>query len=82
MKNIDIKSLLIGGLLASTIFFGVAATSPTDKWDDKQLWKFKYTDNTTKGMLDDGDANGWEPFGWHWKDDKKRYVIAFRKRIK
>ena len=40
MKNIDIKSLLIGGLLASTIFFGVAATSPTDKWDDKQLWKF------------------------------------------
>ena len=38
MKNIDIKSIIIGALLTSTIFLGVAATSPTDKWDDKQQW--------------------------------------------
>ena len=38
MKSIDIKSLFIGALLTSTIFLGVAATSPTDKWDDKQEW--------------------------------------------
>ncbi len=49
MKNIDIKSLLIGGLLSSTIFLSVAAV-PKDtgnsfridapekcqEWDDKQ----------------------------------------------
>ena len=54
MKNIDIKSLLIGGLLASTILLGVAAV-PKDtgnsfridvpekhqEWDDKQVWYVK-----------------------------------------
>ena len=53
MKNIDIKSLIIGVLLTSTIFLGVAATSPTDKWDGEQKW-----------VVDDfriGKA-GWEPF--------------------
>ena len=39
MKNIDIKSIIIGALLTSTIFLGVAATSPTDKWDEKQRWE-------------------------------------------
>ena len=38
MKDIGTKSLIIGALLTSTIFLGVAATSPTDKWDDKQEW--------------------------------------------
>ena len=38
MKTIDVKLLLIGILLASTIFLGIAATSPTDKWDPNQ-WK-------------------------------------------
>ena len=38
MKSIDIKSLLIGSLLALTIFLGVAATGPADKWDEKQQW--------------------------------------------
>ena len=55
MKNIDIKSLLIGGLLASTIFLGIAAAVPKDtgnrfridapekhqEWDDKQAWYVK-----------------------------------------
>ena len=40
MKSIDIKSLLIGTLLASTVFLGVAATSSGDKgrWDTSQKW--------------------------------------------
>jgi len=38
MKNIDIKSLIIGALLTSTIFIGVAATGKRDKWDDEQKW--------------------------------------------
>ena len=31
MKNIDIKSIIIGALLTSAIFLGVAATSKEDK---------------------------------------------------
>jgi len=38
MKSIDVKSLLIGALLTSTIFLGVAATGPFEKWDEKQRW--------------------------------------------
>jgi len=38
MKTIDVKSLLIGIPPASTLFLGIAATSPTDKWDPNQ-WK-------------------------------------------
>ena len=51
MKSIDVKSLLIGALLTSTIFLGVAAV-PKDtgnsfridapekhqEWDGKQVW--------------------------------------------
>jgi len=39
MKNIDVKSLIIGALLTSTIFLGVAATGTTDKWDVNQKWE-------------------------------------------
>ena len=51
MKSIDIKSLIIGVLLTSTIFLGVAAVVPKDtgklfdgragkgmQWDDNQVW--------------------------------------------
>jgi hypothetical protein len=43
MKSIDIKSLLIGILLTSTVIFGVAATSKTDgqTWDKEQQWEIK-----------------------------------------
>jgi len=44
LKSIDGKSLLIGGLLASTIFFAMGATGPVDKWDDKQEWHVKIYD--------------------------------------
>ena len=55
MKNIDIKSLIIGALLTSTIVLGVAATSPTDKWDNNQVWHVKKN-------VDVGSGEGWEPF--------------------
>ena len=51
MENINIKSLIIGALLTSTIFLGVAAVPirPNDTgsaktpraWDDKQVWYVK-----------------------------------------
>ena len=57
MKNIDIKSLIIGALLTSTIFLGVAATSQTDKWDDKQEWDLKpISSKDIKTHI------GWEPY--------------------
>ena len=89
MKNIDTKSLVIGVLLTSTIFLGVAAVVPKDtgdnggqdKWDDKQVW---YVER--RGWDGQpGEANrltnrlqpqGFEPFT---ATDKS---IFFRKRIK
>ena len=81
LKSIDGKSLLIGGLLASTIFFAVGATSPTDKWDDQQIW---HTETTNKFYGD----KGWEPFAYD--HDAVRIVdgnpikggIIWRKRFK
>ena len=61
MKIIDIKSLIIGALLTSTIFLGIAATpsgtgtaKDASVWDGDQLW-----------TVDDFDIAkaGWEPFG-------------------
>ena len=39
MKTLDVKSLLIGALLVSTIFLGVAATGMGDKWSQAQQWE-------------------------------------------
>ena len=75
MKNIDIKSLIIGALLTSTIFLGVAATSPTDKWDNNQKWEIK-TDNDPD--IRQGRIGGFEPFGY---SSPSRAVI-YRKRVK
>ena len=74
MKNIDIKSLIIGALLTSTIFLGVAATSPTDKWDKGQLWQVSsYHELKNK-------TQGWEPLAVETSDGKTRYY--YRRRIK
>ena len=50
MKSIDVKSLIIGALLTSTIFLGVAAApsgtgtvKDASVWDDKQEWEIKRT---------------------------------------
>ena len=45
LKSIDGKSLLIGGLLASTVFFAMGATGPADKWDDEQSWQVISVEN-------------------------------------
>ena len=39
IKSIDGKSMLIGCLLACTIFFAMGATDAPNKWDDKQQWE-------------------------------------------
>ena len=73
MKNIDVKSLLIGVLLTSTIFLGIAATGPTDKWDSEQKWKIQ----TSNGF---GIPEGWEPFGYDSQDQQDPFL--HRRRIK
>ncbi|MDP7011189.1 MAG: hypothetical protein QF685_07410 [Verrucomicrobiota bacterium] len=55
MKSIDIRSLIIGVFLTSTIFLGVAATGTTDNWDAKQNWEWK------EWRVGDGIPKGWEP---------------------
>ena len=69
IKSIAVNSLLIGGLLASTIFFSTGCTSPTNKWDDKQEWIVK-SSNQPEG------ETGWEPFA------EKDGRIVLRKRVK
>ena len=76
MKTIDIKSLLIGALLTTTIFLGVAATSPTDKWDGNQVWELKRMELSYKEEIVKQLTLGHEPFA---ATDKS---IFFRKRIK
>ena len=83
MKPIDIKSLIIGALLTSTIFLGVAATSTTDKWDDKQEWevleKTMSDIRVGKRIADNPFAFtgvGWEPIGVQGAN------IIWRKRVK
>ena len=85
MKNIDVKSLIIGALLTSTIFLGVAATSTTDKWDGKQMWQVISALNKVDGK---GEAAhkiartiGMEPFSI--TQDKNGVArVWYRKRIK
>ncbi len=75
MKNIDIKSLIIGALLTSTIFLGVAATSPTDKWDYKQEWRvWVGIGEGPKGSPEE--TIGWEPIGAF--GDKGKYLWRMR----
>ena len=81
MKNIDIKSLIIGVLLTSTIIFGMGATSPTDKWDDKQEWAVKKEDPKLNGSLASSNL-GWEPFAVAPTDTTVGEAVWLRKRIK
>jgi hypothetical protein len=98
MKNIDIKSLIIGVLLTSTIFLGVAATGPTDKWDKEQEWAVGFAQPLKKGqvpgktwiVLEVGAENavackGW-PKGWEpvhqIQSERAGDNWAVRKRVK
>ena len=64
MKNIDIKSIIIGALLTSTIFLGVAATSKDDKgkWDTKQKWDLTWAIDKDGNRAPPDCPEGWEPF--------------------
>jgi hypothetical protein len=80
MKNIDTKSLIIGALLTSTIFLGVAAADDNDKID-KAKYQVAYApienwwvDGKVKGES----GEGWEPFAVSG-DGKK---VFQRRRIK
>ena len=80
MKNIDIKSLIIGALLTSTIFLGVAATGPRDEWSNKQEWRisevpFSVPQNSARYK---NLTTGMEPFAINGPASK----VLFRKRIK
>jgi hypothetical protein len=88
MKSIDVKSLLIGALLASTIFLGVAAVpsgtavplkSGLGGWDDKQKWDVKIWNSETRAGI--WDTAGWEPMTGCWHSIDK-HVIYYRKRTK
>jgi len=89
MKNIDIKSMIIGVLLTIVIACGVAATGVNDKWDNEQEWLI----NTGRSLREAGFISyvkwgegqydhhekvtgGWEPFGYAVR------TYIFRKRIK
>ena len=86
MKSIDIKSLLIGTLLTSTVIFGVAATgkngSPNtpnpSSWDNNQEWMLKY-EPLGKDVVNSGSKmeKGWEPIG-----TTELGMMILRKRIK
>ena len=76
------QSLIIGGLLATTIFLGVAATGVNDKWDDKQEW-IEADCDALKAMGDIGTVKHFGQIvhksikGWQPHTD-----IMYRKRIK
>jgi hypothetical protein len=87
MKNIDIKSLIIGALLTSTIIFGMGATKPNTAFFDavkpkgKYLVAFSPTEalyerpdpNSAKGEKFDALGAGWEPFAV--SNDGKRIFV-------
>ncbi len=77
LKTIDIKSALIGFLLCSIFFFGLAATSPVDKWDAKQEWLVAGS-NALFGQkqLERKKMGGWEPM------QTEGGTITYRKQIK
>ena len=84
-KHIDIKSLLIGIFLASTVLLAIGATSPTDKWDRGQVWEV--TSAREHGINIDlkkawaAAAFGAEPFAVVAHPEFGR-TFFFRKRVK
>ena len=90
MKNIDIKSVIIGGLLATTVFFGLGAASKVDKgkWDDKQEWlmtSFEHAERT--GLVEGSTYRGTKSpryIGRQYQSEAgwEPYAGGYRKRIK
>ena len=88
MKNIDTKSLVIGVLLTSTIFLGVAAVVPKDTgskddlraWDPDQQWAVYRYD--PKGLAWKTTDEGEQPFAMTHRADGSTKYIWTRKRTK
>ena len=87
MKNIDIKSLIIGALLTSTIFLGVAAADDNNKTDKAKYqvayapienWWVEDANAPSGGNVKGESGEGWEPFAVSG-DGKK---VFQRRRIK
>ena len=74
MNSIDIKSMIIGTLLTSTVFLAVAATRPTDQWDEKQVWQVRYI--RSEDIKKVGYEAWWEVFS----ESESGY--SYRRRIK
>jgi hypothetical protein len=83
MNSIDIKSLLIGALLTSTVIFGVASTSNQNApaqgktgWDKDQVWEVKWQQMTSniykEAMIVE---KGWEPYG------REKGMFELRRRV-
>ena len=76
MKNIDIKSVIIGVLLTTTVLFGVGAAGKDDKerWDNEQVREtvfdgvapLKETEVNGKTIFVFR-SKGWEPHGRSWR---------------
>tara|TARA_B100001123_G_scaffold412234_1_gene509292 strand:- start:402 stop:650 length:249 start_codon:yes stop_codon:yes gene_type:complete len=66
MKNIDVKSLLIGALLTSTIFLGVAAAdvkgAKTEETGVTVTWREDFGKDPVHGFPTQHGNKGWEPF--------------------
>ena len=87
MKNIDIKSLLIGALLASTIFLGVAAvpsgtgsSKQASEWDYKQTWTIASREFGDPSNAPAQTVIGGEPFAM--LSDKGKTMVYYRQRTK
>ena len=82
-EQIDIKSLLIGTLLTATIFLGVAATSPTDKWDAGQQWKIdSFNEDVSRRSSFGQFHTGEQPFAVTQNEKGKGVQVWTRSRIK
>ena len=80
MKHIDVKSLLIGALLASTIIFGVGQTLPKPKWDTKQKWYVEAWTSDGKlvhwgSRIPAQAKEGMEPIGSYLGDKYGPYIV-------
>lgn len=81
MKKIDIKSLLIGILITTSVIFGIGATGTTDKWDSSQEWDVIAQNPSlrkiklSEAMRQRQERKGYEPFALQGE------LIIYRKRI-
>ena len=96
MKNIDLKSTVIGILFTTLVFVSIGATGKTDKWDDNQQWAYSIVNFMkekkdlvkVKGLKDtvlQSDVAPATPIGWEPMSVTGEWpslTMVIRKRIK